>query len=91
MNAVNYLVVIEKGPKSFGAYVPDLPGLGVVGKTMPQVKRLVRKAIKLHIAGLREDGLPIPPPTARSLQVRAPRLAGQSRARNASRQRRAAI
>lgn len=80
---MEYLVVIEKGPSSFGAYVPDLPGLGVVGRSVSEVRRLVKEAIKLHVAGLREDGLPVPKPAARSLKVAAPparaRRAGRSR------------
>jgi predicted RNase H-like HicB family nuclease len=73
-------VVIEKGPSSFGAYVPDLPGLGVVGRSVAEVKRLVREAIELHVSGLQEDGLPVPPPLARSLKVAAPkRTAGRAR------------
>jgi predicted RNase H-like HicB family nuclease len=66
-------VVIERGPASVGAYVPDLPGVGVVGRSVAEVKRLVEGAIQLHIAGLREDGLPVPQPAARSHKVSVPR------------------
>ncbi|MEE8542509.1 MAG: type II toxin-antitoxin system HicB family antitoxin [Gammaproteobacteria bacterium] len=69
---MDYLVVVEKGPSSFGAYVPDLAGLGVVGRSLSEVKRLVKEAIELHVSGLREDGLPVPQPAARSLKVAAP-------------------
>jgi predicted RNase H-like HicB family nuclease len=57
---MNYLVVIEEGETSFGAYVPDLPGCVAVGETEADALRLVREAIKLHLEGLREQGLPIP-------------------------------
>ena len=30
---MKYLVVVESGPTSFGAYVPDLPGCVAVGST----------------------------------------------------------
>lgn len=70
---MGYLVVIERGPTSVGAYVPDLPGVGVVGRSLAEVKRLVSGAIELHIAGLREDGLPVPVPAARSHKVSVPR------------------
>jgi len=30
---MDYVVILEKGKKSFGAYVPDLPGCVAVGKT----------------------------------------------------------
>ena len=66
-------MVIERGPASVGAYVPDLPGVGVVGRSVAEVKRLVEGAIQLHIAGLREDGLPVPQPAARSHKVSVPR------------------
>jgi predicted RNase H-like HicB family nuclease len=59
-----YLVVIEHEGDSWGAYCPDLPGLGVVGESRDEVEQLIREAIALHLEGLREDGQPIPPPSA---------------------------
>jgi predicted RNase H-like HicB family nuclease len=35
-----------------------------VGKTEEEVERLIEEAIALHLAGMREDNLPIPEPTA---------------------------
>ena len=59
-----YLVIFERGNDGgWGAYVPDLPGLGVVADTREEADQLIREGITLHIAGLREDGLPIPEPT----------------------------
>ena len=60
---MSYAVVIEKGPTSFGASVPDLPGCFAVGSTREKVERLIQEAIALHIEGLREDGLPVPEPS----------------------------
>lgn len=37
---MRYLVVVEKGPTSFGAYVPDLPGCVVAGETRDEVLAL---------------------------------------------------
>lgn len=59
-----YLVVIEHEGDSWGAYCPDLPGLGVVGETREEVEQLIREAIPFHLEGLREAGDPIPPPAA---------------------------
>jgi predicted RNase H-like HicB family nuclease len=59
---MQYLVVIEKGEASFGAYVPDLPGCVAVGETRVEVAELIQEAIAFHLAGLKEDGLPIPEP-----------------------------
>ena len=61
---MQYLVVIERGPTSFGAYVPDLPGCVALGESRPEVERLIREAIEFHIEGLREDGHDIPEPNS---------------------------
>ena len=61
---MQYLVVIEKGPSSFGAYVPDLPGCIAVGESRAEVAELIHEAIEFHLAGMKEDGLPIPEPHA---------------------------
>jgi predicted RNase H-like HicB family nuclease len=58
---MQYMVVVERGEKSWGAHVPDLPGCIAVGETRDEVLQLIREAIEFHIAGLRQDGLPVPP------------------------------
>ena len=60
---MRFAVVIEKGPTSYGAYVPDLPGCVAVGKSSTEVKKLIVEAISLHVEGLHEDGLSVPEPT----------------------------
>ncbi len=60
---MRYLIIIEKGETSYGAYAPDIPGCGVVGQTEAEVRQLIQEAIAFHIEGLREDGEPIPEPT----------------------------
>ena len=59
-----YLVVIEHEGDSWGAFCPDLPGVGVVAETRERVERLIREAISLHLDGLRLAGDPIPAPSA---------------------------
>jgi len=63
---MRYLVVVEKGPTSYGAYVPDLPGCVAVGETREEVLASIHEAIEFHLEGLREDGQPIPPPSSSS-------------------------
>ncbi len=63
---MQYLVVIEKGPTSFGAYVPDLPGCIAVGETRAEVTQLIHEAIEFHVEGLIEDGLPVPQPASQA-------------------------
>lgn len=57
-----YLVVIERGPTSFGAYVPDLPGCVAVGESGAEVRELICEAIAMHVEELRRQGLAIPEP-----------------------------
>jgi predicted RNase H-like HicB family nuclease len=64
-----YAVVIEQGPTSYGAYVPDLPGCVAVAETEDEVKDLIREAIEFHLEGLRDAGEPIPEPTSRMAYV----------------------
>ncbi|MEQ1804381.1 MAG: type II toxin-antitoxin system HicB family antitoxin [Burkholderiaceae bacterium] len=70
---MQYLVVIEQGPTSLGAYVPDLPGCIAVGATREEVATLIQEAIEFHIEGLRADGQPVPKPssTAEVIEVDA--------------------
>lgn len=64
-----YVVVIETSETGFGAYVPDLPGCVAVGETRDETVQLVREAIEIHVASLREAGEPVPPPTATAERV----------------------
>ena len=66
---MRYLVIVEKGPSSFGAYVPDLPGCIAAGESKDEVLALIHEAIEFHIEGLKEDGLPVPPPASYSKLV----------------------
>ena len=70
---MEYLVVVEKGQSSYGAYVPDLPGCVAAGETRREVLKLIREAINLHIEALRQSGRPVPEPNSKSevVKVRA--------------------
>ena len=63
---MRYLVVVEKGPKSFGAYVPDLPGCIAAGESREEALTLIREAIEFHLEGLKEEGQSIPDPSSSS-------------------------
>jgi predicted RNase H-like HicB family nuclease len=72
---MRYAIVIENAGRNFSAYAPDLPGCVSTGATPDEVEANMREAIALHLEGLREDGLPIPPPASgrvrRSRRLRA--------------------
>lgn len=61
---MTYTVIYEKGPNSWGAYVPDLPGVVTVADSRDEVEQLIQEAIEFHLEGLREEGLPIPAPSS---------------------------
>ena len=61
---MRYAVVIEKARSNYSAYVPDLPGCVATGKTKAIVAQRLRRAILLHLRGLREDGIRVPKPNA---------------------------
>ena len=61
---MKYAVVIEQGPESFGAYVPDLPGCVSVGSTREEALELIREAIAMHIDNLHDSGEPVPNPSS---------------------------
>lgn len=63
---MQYLVVIEQGQSSFGAYVPDLPGCIAAADTREEVSMLMQEAIELHIEDLKAQGRPIPTPHSSS-------------------------
>ncbi|MGN6369997.1 MAG: type II toxin-antitoxin system HicB family antitoxin [Phycisphaerae bacterium] len=59
---MKYAIILEKGEKSFGAYVPDLPGCVAVGKTEAQTRRLIHEAIELHLEDMKARGQKPPKP-----------------------------
>jgi predicted RNase H-like HicB family nuclease len=61
---MTYAVIYEKGPTSWGAYVPDLPGVISVGDSQDEVDQLIQEAIEFHLEGMREEGIAIPAPAS---------------------------
>lgn len=62
---MTYAVIIEKGPNSYGAQVPDLPGCVAVAETRDEVCNLIQEAIAMYVEELKEEGLPVPQPPVR--------------------------
>jgi predicted RNase H-like HicB family nuclease len=56
------MVVIEQGPSSFGAYVPDLPGCIAVGESRQEVLQQIQEAIEFHLEGIKAGGASVPQP-----------------------------
>jgi len=69
---MRYAIVIERAENNYSAYVPDLPGCVATGATVQETETQIREAIEFHIAGLREDGIPVPQPSSRVDYVDVP-------------------
>ena len=57
---MKYPVIYERTATGFAASVPDLPGCVAAGESLDETRALIAAAIALHLAGMREDGTPIP-------------------------------
>lgn len=62
VSEMQYTIVIEKSPRNYAAYAPDLPGCIATGATREETLDEMRQAIRLHIESLREHGEPVPEP-----------------------------
>ncbi len=59
-----FLIVIENAGDNYSAYSPDLPGCVAAGETRNEAEANMYEALELHVEGLLEDGLVIPPSSA---------------------------
>jgi predicted RNase H-like HicB family nuclease len=57
---MRYLVIVEEGPTSYGAYVPDVPGCIAVADTREEVVALIRESSEFHLEGLKDEEQPAP-------------------------------
>ena len=62
---LRYLVVFEHTQGTgYSAWVPDLPGCAAAATTRDECELRIRAALALHLAGMQEDGEPVPKPSA---------------------------
>jgi predicted RNase H-like HicB family nuclease len=61
---MRYAIVIERGPTSYGAYVPDLPGCVAAAETREEALDLIRDAIRFHLEEMQQEGLVVPEPSS---------------------------
>lgn len=57
-----FLVVIERGPSNYSAYLPDLPGCIATGRSVEETLEEMRSAVDFHLEGMAENGESIPSP-----------------------------
>ena len=66
---MKYLIVVEKTETGFSAYSPDVPGCVSTGRTEEETEANMKEAIEFHVDGLKQEGLPVPGPSAKSAYV----------------------
>lgn len=66
---MRYMVVIEQGSSSYGAFVPDLQGCIAVGESESEVISLIEEAIQFHLEDLKTTGGFIPQAVSKSVFV----------------------
>lgn len=67
VTTTEYLVIYEQGDDgAWGASSPDLPGCFAVGQTQQEVEQLIREAIPMHVAAMRDLGAPLLAPHHRA-------------------------
>lgn len=59
---IRYLIIIEKAQGNYSAFSPDLPGCVATGRTRATAEKNMRKAMEMHVRGLRHDNQPLPEP-----------------------------
>ena len=68
---MQYEVIIEAGSRNYSGYAPAVPGCAATGETAEECRRNLQEALEFHLAGLREDGLPLPMPDTVEVSVPA--------------------
>jgi predicted RNase H-like HicB family nuclease len=55
-----YLIVLERGKESWGAWAPDVPGTGGLGDTVEEARRSLSEGIGYVLEYAIEDDQPFP-------------------------------
>lgn len=69
---MRYLVIVEPTGTGYSAYLPDVDGCVAAGETREEVEGLMKEAIALHAAALREGGEELPKPQSYSTYLDLP-------------------
>jgi predicted RNase H-like HicB family nuclease len=61
---MEYIAYLHKEKASdFGVSFPDFPGCVTAGRTLEEARTMAVEALTLHMAGMLEDGEPLPEPS----------------------------
>ena len=74
---MEYIAYLHKDKGSdFGVSFPDFPGCITAGKTLEEARKLAVEALKLHMAGMIEDGEALPEASTLDQLARDPAMKG---------------
>ena len=62
-----FLVVYEHGKRNYGGFAPDVLGCVSTGKTLAEMRRMMREALEAHLEMTAEYGDPLPQPVTVSV------------------------
>lgn len=54
-------VILEKSDSGYSAYLPEIPGIAIIGETFTEVRQNAEEALKLYIETSQEFGDVLPP------------------------------
>ncbi len=57
----HYVALLHREADTYGVSLPDFPGCISAGDSLDVALRQAAEALAFHVAGMEEDGLPIPP------------------------------
>lgn len=60
MKIYTYRTIIEPDEKGYHGFVPLLRGVHTVGKTIEETSKNLEDAIRVHLEGLKKDGIILP-------------------------------
>lgn len=68
----HYVALLHHETDTYGVSIPDFPGCISAGDSVDDALRQAAEALAFHVAGLEEDGTPIPEPrTLEAIQAAA--------------------
>jgi predicted RNase H-like HicB family nuclease len=62
-----FLVVYEHGKRNYGGFAPDVPGCVSTGKTIDQMRHMMKEPLEAHLAWMAVDGDPMPLPSTKTI------------------------
>jgi predicted RNase H-like HicB family nuclease len=65
-----FLVVYEHGKRNYSGFAPDVLGCGSTGKTLTEMRRMMREALEAHLELTAEHGDALPQPTTVSVDFK---------------------